>query len=237
MTTFSVVIPTKNEEEHLQILLSSIRAQTFRPIDIVVADAKSTDKTIEVAKKYGATVVRGGLPGPGRNAGARKAKGEIIFFLDADVELKDRDFFKKVIKEFKEKEFDVATADVSPIEGNAYDKFAHNFYNNYVRLWGRHHPHAPGFFIVIKKELHEKINGFDETVVFAEDHDYAIRANKVGKFGFLSCVKIDVSIRRHERDGRLCIAIKYILAELYILFFGAIRHNAFNYTFGYEKKN
>lgn len=233
--TLSIVIPTKNEETCLPGLLSSIKSQTLQPDSIVIADANSTDRTREIAESFGAIVVDGGMPSAGRNRGAAATDSELILFLDADVVLDREDFLRSAVAEFEARELDIATADVQPIGGNWYDRFSHQLYSLYVRLWGTIHPHAPGFFILAARELHEKINGFDESIVFCEDHDYAIRANKVGRFGFLNSVIISVSVRRQNRDGRLSMAIKYILAELHILFIGPIRHNRFNYTFGHPK--
>lgn len=234
--TFSVVIPTKNEEEYLHKLLRSIKSQSLRPQQVIVADADSIDRTKIIAEKFGAKVVKGGLPGRGRNLGARLVRSDVIFFLDADVILKDRNFFQKALKEFEDHQLDIATADILPIEGTKYDNFSHQVYNRYVRIWGRARPHTPGFCVIVKKKLHDKIKGFDETVLFAEDQEYGFRAGKIGKFGILESVKVDVSMRRFDRDGRMSIAVKYILVELHLMFLGPVRHNAFNYTFGYEKK-
>jgi hypothetical protein len=90
--------------------------------------------------------------------------------------------------------------------------------------------------MLVRREGHNKIRGFDESIVFCEDHDYARRFKRVGRFGFLRSTKIPVSIRRLDRDGRLKIAIKYLLAELHLAFVGPIRSNTFNYTFGHSKK-
>ena len=85
----SIVIPAKNEEKYLPKLLASVKKQSFKDYEIIVADNNSKDKTKEIAKSYGCKIVKGGLPGKGRNAGAKIAKGEIILFLDADVILPD----------------------------------------------------------------------------------------------------------------------------------------------------
>ena len=73
----SIIIPTYNEEKGIPILIKSIQAQNYKNYEIIVADAKSKDNTVKVAKKLGARVVRGGLPARGRNNGAKVAKGEI----------------------------------------------------------------------------------------------------------------------------------------------------------------
>ena len=232
----SVVIPTKNEEFWLPKLLASIKAQTMQPYEVIIADAQSHDLTREVALRYGAKVVDGGGVAKGRNNGAQKAKGDFIFFLDADVVLKDEKFFEKAVGEMVERNLDLATCDVEPISKFLADKVLHNIYNTYVRVCGSFIPHAPGFCLLVRRKTHEAVNGFDESIVFCEDHDYAKRIAKNWNFGFLRSVKIQVSIRRLDRDGRLMIALKYILAEMHILFLGPIKHNKFNYTFGHASE-
>jgi len=231
----SIVIPTKNEEHLLPILLESIHQQTFKEVEIIVADAGSDDSTVEIAKIFGAKVVVGGLPGVGRNRGAEVAKGEYILFLDADVELTDSEHLVKIVKEAKNKKLDIATCDVEPLTHKRIDHVLHGLYNSYARAWGSVLPHAPGFFMLVKRSLHEKIGGFDETIIFCEDHDYARRAAKVGHFGFLQNCRIPVSTRRLERDGRFGVAMKFALAELHLVTLGPIRHKMFDYTFGHKK--
>lgn len=230
----TIVIPTKNEERYLPHLLESIKKQTLQPAEVIVADAHSTDGTREVARALGARVVDGGLISYGRNAGAREAKTDFLLFLDADVELRDPEFLEKAVGEMLERKLDLATCDVFPLSDQFIDHFLHKAYNTYARAWGAMYPHAPGFCLLVRRKLHEKLRGFDEQITFCEDHDYARRATAHGVFGFLRSTKIPVSIRRLDRDGRMKIAIKYMLAELHLAFLGPIRHNKFHYTFGHS---
>ena len=89
----SIIIPCLNEEEYLPLLLESVKKQKFLDYEIILADAGSKDKTLQIAKKYNCKIVPGGLPSKGRNQGAKKAKGDLLLFLDADVILPDG-FFK-----------------------------------------------------------------------------------------------------------------------------------------------
>ena len=232
----SIVIPTKNEEEYLPILLKSIRHQTLQPKEIIVADAWSTDHTRQIAESFGANVVDGGMPGPGRNRGARVATGEYLLFLDADVQLTDPQFLEKSLGEFIERKLDFATCDVEPLSNKLIDRVFHDFYNVYTRVLAKVHPHAPGFCIFARQEAHRQIGGFDETVVFCEDHDYVVRGQKIGSFGILRSAKVPVSVRRLERDGRWEVAVKYVLAEAHIMALGPVRSNIFHYSFGHKKK-
>ncbi len=232
----TIVIPTKNEEAVLPRLLDSIRRQTLQPREIIVADAGSTDRTREIAAAYGARVVEGGLPGPGRNRGAEAATADLVLFLDADVELRDPEFLERSVGEMLERKLDLATCDVFPLSDDWVDHVLHKAYNVYARAWGDVFPHAPGFCMFARRSMHQKIGGFDEAVLFCEDHDYARRAAKAGTFGFLRSTKIPVSIRRLDRDGRVNIAIKYTLAELHLATLGPIKHDRFKYTFGHRTK-
>ncbi len=235
MTTLSIIIPTKNEEDHLPSLLTSIKSQSLQPVDVIIADALSTDRTRQIAHQFDCVIVDGGLPGPGRNAGARVATGDVLLFLDADVQIHDNTFFERVMEEVEQRQLDVATTDLAPYDGNVFDKFGHDVYNRYVRFVAKWRGHANGSFILARRSLHERIHGFDETVVFCEDHDYAHRGSRVGKYGILNTVTIGVSTRRMKRDGRFTIAIKSILGELHMIVIGPIRHHGFRYTFGYKK--
>jgi len=231
----SIVIPTKDEQHDLPVLLESIKQQTMQPAQVIIADAQSTDRTREIAVSYGAKVVEGGLVSAGRNRGAEHVNTELILFLDADVELRDPEFLEKAVGEMMERKLDLATCDVFPLSDRHVDHFLHNAYNAYSRAWGSVFPHAPGFCMFVRKKIHDQIGGFDESIPFCEDHEYAQRLGKIGSFGILKSTKIPVSIRRMDRDGRIKIAIKYLLAELHIAFIGPIKHNHFNYTFGHKK--
>ncbi len=230
----SIIIPTKNEARYLPTLLASIQSQTLQPIEIIVADAHSTDGTDEIARKAGCRVVDGGMPGPGRNRGAAVATGNLLLFLDADVELTDPFFLEKAVQEFEQRNFDFATCDVHPLSDKLIDKVFHGFYNRYVRILAPFHPHAPGFCILARRAKHELIHGFDESITFCEDHDYAVRGSHVGTFGILRSVSVPVSVRRLERDGRFSVAVKYALADAYFMMIGPIRDDRFHYTFGHK---
>jgi glycosyltransferase involved in cell wall biosynthesis len=231
----SIVIPTYNEEEYLPRLLASIRSQRFEGYEIIVADAKSTDRTRAIAARFGAKVVDGGMPGPGRNLGAAAAQGDLLLFLDADVILPDLDWLARKVEQFNRRKLDAGTCLVKPLGGKAIDLFAHNVFNAHMMATQFVMAHAPGFCIFATKELHDRIGGFDATIKLAEDHDYVDRASQVGKFRVMTGSRIRVSVRRFERDGRFSIFAKYLMAELYLLTGTQIRTDRFRYTFGYDK--
>lgn len=232
----SVIIPTYNEEKYLPRLISSLKRQSFKDFEIIVADAKSTDKTRSIAAKAGCLVVSGGLPACGRNQGAAVAKGEWLLFLDADVILPP-DFLDKAMNEIKKKKLDVASAPIQPLSDKKIDKLFHEAYNVYAKATTVVYPHAPGFCIFAKKKIHEAMGGFSERVKLAEDHDYVVRASRRGKFGLLKSVRIPVSVRRFDRDGRANIAMKYLACEAHRILLGPVKSDIFNYRFGHSHKH
>jgi len=232
----SIVIPTFNEEKMLPILLESIKKQKGVEVEIIVADNNSTDNTRQIAESFGAKIVDGGLPAKARNNGSKAATNDIILFLDADVILPAPDFLKKTLFEFNKNDFGIATCEFYPMSKKTIDRLFHQAANFYLKKTHSLMPHIPGFCIFVRKNIHEKINGFDETLKLAEDHDYAQRATEITKFGFLKSYPIIVSIRRLKRDGRFNVIAKYALCEAHIFFIGPIRSDIFKYTFGYPKE-
>ncbi|MBL8240569.1 MAG: glycosyltransferase family 2 protein [Bryobacterales bacterium] len=87
-TTVSVIVPVHNGEAELARCLEALRKSTVAPLEVLVVDDGSTDRSREVAEALGARVLttgRKGGPARARNAGARQASGDVLFFLDADV--------------------------------------------------------------------------------------------------------------------------------------------------------
>lgn len=86
MVKISAVINTHNEESNLERCLRSIK--DFAE-EIVVVDQNSSDKTVEIAKKFGAKIFKHphtGIVEPARNFALRQAQGDWIFIIDADEE-------------------------------------------------------------------------------------------------------------------------------------------------------
>ncbi|MDO8660234.1 MAG: glycosyltransferase [Candidatus Parcubacteria bacterium] len=98
----SIVIPTRNSAEFLENCLKSIKSQTYKDIEIIVVDGKSNDNTLGIVKKYTnkiytfvPKVKKGSFDASyKRNYGAKKGKGNYIYWLDTDMEIP-----KKLIEE------------------------------------------------------------------------------------------------------------------------------------------
>jgi glycosyltransferase involved in cell wall biosynthesis len=89
----SVIICTRDRPERLRQCLASLERQTLAPSEIIVVDnAPSNGRTLDVAKHAGARYVREDTPGlsEARNSGLRHATGDLIAFTDDDVVLHPR---------------------------------------------------------------------------------------------------------------------------------------------------
>jgi len=230
----SIVIPAKNEEKYLPKLLATLRRQCLRDFEIIVADAGSTDATRQIAESYGARVVEGGLPGPGRNRGAAAATGDHLIFFDADVLMPHDHYLAECLEEMDERGLDITTCPLRAHEADVLDHVMHGAYNVYSRATENVLPHGGGFCLFVRRTAHEAVRGFDEEVVFAEDHDYVRRIKKAGfRFGILRKNKILVSARRLHKEGRLNLAAKYAFSEIRILARGPFKREVpFRYEFG-----
>ena len=104
----TAVIPAKNEEEGIEKIIKNVS----RFVDeVLVVDGHSKDKTRQIAKECGAKVVLDGGKGKGDGirTGIRKAKGDIIVFIDADGSHNPKDI-PKLIKPIKNGEADLVVA-------------------------------------------------------------------------------------------------------------------------------
>ena len=93
MTSF--IVPAHNEELWIGKCLGSIRAtmdKIAEPHELIVVDDASTDSTAGIAEQFGARTIRveHRKISAVRNAGAREACGELLFFVDADTQVNER---------------------------------------------------------------------------------------------------------------------------------------------------
>lgn len=103
----SVVVPARNEEDNIKRLIDSLKRGSYGDYEVVVIDGASTDSTSRIAEDLGARVIEGPQKGTAvaRNIGWKNARGEVIYFLDADWFLGDNTL-EEVAKAFKEKNAD-----------------------------------------------------------------------------------------------------------------------------------
>ncbi len=233
----SIIIPTYNEEEYLPDLLKSIQRQDFEDYEVIVADSHSTDNTVNIAKSYGCHVVPGGLPGIGRNNGAKVAKGEILLFIDSDCVLTDN-YLSSAIEEFEHYNLGIAITQIVPMEKSFINILSHEFANYMTKQISKFKPHGAGCYgIFTYKSLHESVDGFDESVDFGEDTDYIERIGKISRFRVLENPRLLVSTRRLEEEGLKDITLKYAKSTAYQMLGRKVTLKELDYSFEHKPHN
>jgi glycosyltransferase involved in cell wall biosynthesis len=173
----TIVIPAKNEERLLPRLLASLVTQDYpqiRDTNLLIADAGSTDRTLEIAAQFrrwlNVRVIPGGLPSVGRNNGARAAASRYVLFLDADIELADHTLVRRAVELMKQRSLHCVTTDIFCKNGGLKDQLLYSGNNLVQRLSRFHKPFATGMFMLVDKTKFDELGGFDEQALYAEDY-------------------------------------------------------------------
>ena len=224
----SIIIPARNEEHYLPRLLESLRTQTFKDFETIVADCHSQDRTKAIARKFGCKITRGGLPAEGRANGAKAAGGDYLFFIDADCELYD-DFLEKTLNEFKRRNLGVAACLIVPLEKSVIGSSLFFLYNAFVVVVQRIAPHAAGCAILCTKGVYRSCGGFRPSIKMYEEHDFVMRARKHGKFRVLYSRRMRTSLRRFKRDGFFLTLSRLFLSWFLRLVSGELHKDIFGY--------
>lgn len=171
----STITPVLNGEQYIGEKLNSIRNQTYSNIEMIVVDNFSTDKTVEIAKQFKATVY---LKGPERasqsNYGVKMAKGRYVFITGCDV-LLDLDYIEKCVKCCEEGGYDAVYTSVKAKITNFWSKVKGLERDSYI---GDDFIESARFF---RREVFLKLGGFDTSLAMhADDYDMQRRLNEAG---------------------------------------------------------
>lgn len=179
----SIIIPCYNAEKWIEKCIDSALSQTYSPIEIIVVDDGSSDNSLSIIKKYGDKIrwasYQNGGASTARNRGIQLSQGDFIQFIDAD------DYISSVKIEQQIKLLETLNVDV--IYGD--------WCNQYHKLDGSieladyktHQPTDDMLYYILahnnihtgsclyKREVFEKVSGFDESLKIAEDYDFFVR--------------------------------------------------------------
>lgn len=189
----SVVITTRNEAKNLPVLLNSLVAQKME-FETIIVDSCSTDNTEDILNSYSEKlqikfIRKKTSRGAGRNLGVSMSSGDYILFLDGDV-YADQNLIRSYL-EILAKRMDF-------VAGNTITAGVEEFKLNRVSLYaGGFEITAPSANLCYRKDVFEKLGGFDENFVTAEDIDLNFRAVIAGYKGSV-CPRCIVYNRTRE---------------------------------------
>jgi len=203
----SIIIPCKNEERYIGKLFSAIQKQRLpKNVEIIVADADSTDKTPLIISAYSHVLpikkVSGGLPSVGRNNGAEVAKGDVLLFLDADTTFEDPELIRESL--IKIQEGNELVGALLSIKNNSFIRFLYFLSNMVMRFSKLEKPFVVGAYFMITKEAFERLGGFDESLMHCEDY-FLSREISNKKFAIINKY-IYTDDRRFKKMGKLGMA-------------------------------
>lgn len=168
----SVIVPTFNSAEFLDACLQSIRAQTYKNIEVIVVDNHSTDDTQRIAKEYADKVY---TKGPERSAqvnyGVNKAKGQYVYKVDSDFTLDPA-----VIAECVQKAAQGYEAVVVHNSPNAAISWVAKVRKFEVDMYKYDLMHSSARFV--RKDIYQAIGGFSESITAGEDYDFQNKLNR-----------------------------------------------------------
>lgn len=190
----SIIIPTFNSGKKLAQCLGSVAHQTYLKIAIVIIDRFSEDETARIAKRHDATLFfLDAERARAKNFGIAQSTGSYTLFIDADMELTER-----VVEEC------VTLAERNPEIGGLVipERSVGTSFWVTVRDFER------SFYVgtelesarFFRRDVLDKVGGFDENVVFFEE---STLPQKIEKVGYTSTTRINAEILHHEDDFSL----------------------------------
>lgn len=185
--SISVIVPVHNGGEKFRLCLASLKEADVTPNEIIVIADGDTDGSWLLARNFGVQLSRfpsPGGPGRARNLGASRARGEILFFVDADV-IVPQAAIGRVITMFKREPSLAAlfgSYDDEPAESNFLSQYR-NLLHHYVHQQGCEDASTFwGACGAIRRDVFLAVGGFDEEYVrpSVEDIELGYRLRKAG---------------------------------------------------------
>jgi teichuronic acid biosynthesis glycosyltransferase TuaG len=178
----SVIIPSWNNAASIKKAITSCLNQTLQPLEVLICDDGSTDKTGAIVKSIHSTLVKwhpgkkhSGRPAVPRNRGIKKAKGEWLAFLDADDEWLPGKLEEQIAIAKKTKCLAVCSNAFRKIKDGSRKSLYFNFPDKHLNLGSLL---VTNYVIcssmLIHRSLLKKTGGFPENKKLASVEDYAL---------------------------------------------------------------
>jgi glycosyltransferase involved in cell wall biosynthesis len=191
----SVIIPTKNSSKTLAKCLDSIKGQDYENIEIIVVDNYSTDKTLEIAKRYTNAVYTASPERSSQmNYGVEKSTGKYIYRIDSDFILEPQ----------------IISQAVNSAESNNYAAIIiHNTSDPTVSFWAQVRKFERDMYDsdnlniavrFIRRDAFLSVGGFDNRLVYGEDYDLHNRIAERYRIGRITPKEIHLGEYRSIKE-------------------------------------
>ncbi|MDY6853883.1 MAG: glycosyltransferase family 2 protein [Thermodesulfobacteriota bacterium] len=208
----SIVIPVYNGSQTIGSCLRSVFQSSYPNFECIIVDDHSNDNTLDFVESFDVKIIRLNKQkgaAYARNRGAEAAKGDVLVFIDADVEIYS-DSLNKILRTFED------NPEISALFGSYDDQpWSQNFLSQYKNLFHHYIHQTSGEDAVtfwtgcgaIKREFFFQVGKFNEGCRMMEDvefgyrlkaKDFKIRLNKqlfvrhLKRYSFLSLLKSDL---------------------------------------------
>jgi len=178
----SVVVLTKNRPQYLKLCLDSIVKQKYNNLECLVIDSNSDKNTLDIIESYYSKIplqifhVGDCTIGAARQAGFKHSSGDIIAYIDSDVELPHEHWIEHMLKPFKYSHIvGVQTLAKYKVTDHPMLKRVHSSFEYKNQTINKINYEPVGFsHILIKKMVIADVNGFKD-INFREDTDLTLR--------------------------------------------------------------
>jgi glycosyltransferase involved in cell wall biosynthesis len=222
----SIVMDSFNQAEYIEKSIRSVVDQNYPNLDFIIFDGGSTDRSVEIIKKYENKITYWqSKPDGGQvkalNAGIAKCSGDIIGVLDSDdmlypgaLDIVGEYFAKNPGKDWLGGGGiirDAKTGDTIQLPKKIdFESLLHNWNDNWIC--------QPSIFW--RKSIWDNIGAFDETFNFSFDYEFWLRLSKHGKGGTVEDI-LSISLRHWEQKTQKMNYESFVETNLAMFLHGA----------------
>ena len=196
----SIIIPTYNEEDNIEKLILYLqKCCNNKQVEIIVADAVSTDRTVSIAAATGAKVVMSKKKGRAAqmNSGTMQAAFDILYFVHAD-SIPPETFYTDIINAIKN-DYSIGRYRTKFVGGIWLLKL-----NAFFTRFDWFMCYGGDQTLFVTKKLFNEINGYDEKFLLMEEFDLVTRAKQKSKYKIFPSATL-ASTRKYETNSWLAV--------------------------------
>jgi len=197
----SIITVVRNNEKTIKDAIESVLGQTYKNIEYIIIDGKSTDGTVEVIKSYDNKISKfisesdKGLY-DAMNKGIKLSTGDVVGILNSDDFYINEFVIERVVKEFEEKKTDSVFADLVYVKSQNVNKIVRYYdsgYFNPSKFAYGWMPAHPTFFV--KRSVYEKYGLFRTDLKTSADFDILARFLYTHKISYSYIKEVLVKMR------------------------------------------